>query len=306
METAIIQPLTKAQAEALLNDIRADCEDATRVMTTMRERLIQFDQGAGWKVLGYPSLSDCFERELGVVFQTGYARLKAAIVEMNIRQLSPPGEIIVAATIPVKHVKETGIGNLSPAAQLEAYRSAIRMAKAEGRVRPTTDDVKRGVTLEQTKGTVFQSPYAVISQMVATGSITAVLGEQMVQALNRLVPKQRGYIVQLIAKFQLTCPALFKPIAFMFDRKIGEESKVLPEVLTGFLGGTPLAKATERDLARANAEAKTEHINESMPDDGGAKALVLYTRNLDKSLAVLRREMGEAWLDMLSKRLLAS
>jgi len=56
------------------------------------------------------------------------------------------------------------------------------MAKAEGKETPTTKHVKRGAALEETRNSVFQSPYAVVSQMVETGSITADLVQQIVQA----------------------------------------------------------------------------------------------------------------------------
>lgn len=313
METALIQPMTEVhKARVLLDSIRNDCQKAGRIMNEMRERIILFDQNLYWRILGYPSLSDCFEKELGVVFQTGYAQLRAAMVEINIRRLSPVGEILVTRSIPVRHVKETRIGNLPPEGQLEAYRNAVRLAKAEGKDTPTTEHVNRGVELEETKGMVFQCKYKVISQMVATGSITAALGQQMEAAVDELKPKQRGYIVQLIAKFKMTCPALFKPIANMFDRKPGEESKVLPEVMTGYLAGIPLAQAAERDLKRANEQAAAQHQAEQQEAErlrklaAGEMVIEWKTVSLPigdwkKCIEVLRRDLGDVGFDRLMK-----
>lgn len=297
---AIIPKLTRDQAFAKIGLIRGEINLTTKSMARLRELVIEFDEGMGWEAMGYANLSECFEKQLGKSFQQGYRQLNAALVERNILSLLPSGEI-PARVIPERHIRDTGISKLEPEAQAAAYANAQNMAKAEGLTEPTTEHVTRAVQLEATKTTVFQSPYTVVSHMVATGSATVETGRQMVTALDRLTPKQRGYIVQLIAKFGMNCPALFAPIAGMFDRRPGKESKVLPEVLSGFLGGTALNKATVSDLNKANYEAQRQHQAEAEAARlaaGGAEPVMvtLYKGDIKRSIKVMYQEFGWIWM----------
>jgi hypothetical protein len=245
--------------------------------------------------------------------------LQAAEVERNIQQFSPIGENETPALPPIKelHVRSTGIVNLLPTEQAEAYRKAQELVQAEGGGQITTRHVQEAVTLVKTKQTVFQSRYYVVSHAVATGEITADVGRQMVEALDKLIPKLRGDVVQLMGKFSLTCPELIAPLAEMFSRQgTDKESKVLPEILTGYLGGTPLNKANMTDLAQARRDAALEHAAEAVEAKRQQAAetgesliepvtLVVFPGDREKSLASLQRDLGEARLSWLLETLMS-
>ena len=300
-----ILPISKEDARTLLEDIRSDFHVIGAKSRAVMQKVRVFDQRAGWKVLDYPSLVDCLSAELGVVAQTGYRYLRAYIVTSNIRQFSdsPIGEI------PEYHVRDTGIAELPPPDQALAYQTAEVIAHSEGRDKPTHNDVERGVALTESRNSVFQCPYRIVTQMVVTDKMTVTAGHAMVAALDKLKPRQQVYILGLMAKFELINADLAYPIAHMYDRKPGQESKVLPEVLTGFLGGKPLNKATLTDLERANYEARLEHLAEAAEArrlaglDPLPKSMTLYGGDVARSLKVLRHEMGREFVYALMREI---
>lgn len=301
-ETKIIAKLTRDQAFTQISLIRNEINVTAKSMMRLREMIIQFHEGAGWEALGYGSLAECFEKQLGTSFQAGYRQLKAALVERNILALLPEGEV-PARIIPERHVRDTNIGKLKPESQAEAYRNATQMAKAEGFDEPTTAHVNRAVALEETKETVFQSEFPIVSHMVASGSVTAQVGRDMEQALKKLRPKQCAYIAQLMGEFGLCCPALFGPLASLFDRRPGKESKLMPQVMSGYLAGVPLKTATLSDWKRANLEAQQEHISESVAarvaaggSDPVPVIVTLYKADVKRSLKAMYQEFGWVWM----------
>ena len=111
-------------------------------------------------------------------------------------------------------------------------------------------------------------PYPVVKQMVADEGITAREGRKIAQELDKLNDKPaQAYVQKLMARYNLNNPDLIYPIGFKHknERQKGKDSYVLDEIETtqGTLAGTPLAKATSKDLARANEEAQKQHIAEA-------------------------------------------
>jgi hypothetical protein len=245
-----IEQMSRIEAQACLLAIRGNLESA-------KEKTLDFDRRLGWKAMDYPTLAACFEAELGISFQHGYRLLAAAEVEQNVRALSPIGE---SPVIRERWVRETGIARLEPAQQAEAYQIAAQIVDAEAAKRMTTAHIKQAVAQVQARQQVFRTTYFPVSQLFATGKLALDEAKRFVEALDRITPRKRGYILQLTAKFEFRNPDLVEAIASLFDRPEGQESLVLPEVLNGFLGGVVLTKATMSDWKRANQEASKQHI----------------------------------------------
>lgn len=272
----------------------------------------RLESGERFSVAGVESILDKYRVLEGV-----QARLPVAEGERNLQPFSPIGENQTPALPPMLPVRGTGLGDLPPLGQAEAYQKAQEIAAAEGDEQISVQHMQQAVAQIKTKQTVFQSRYYVVSHAVATGEITAEAGRQMVEALDKLIPNLRGDVVQLMGKFSLTCPELIAPLAEMFSRQGTEkESKVLPEILTGFLGGTPLNKANMTDLAQARREAALEHAAEAVEAKRQAAAktgesliepvtLVVFPGDREKSLASLQRDLGEARLSWLRETLMS-
>jgi hypothetical protein len=253
-DITIIQPMTRDEAITCIQSLKRDLQGA-------RRKAIEFKERAGWKALGYESLALCLESELGYSFQHGYRLLAAAEVERDLLD-SHLGESI-PTTLPERHARV--LSRLkTPAERVKAYGNAQSMATSEGESAVTTRHIEQSVRLVEIERQVIGSKYNPIAHAMTTGVITPPVALAMVQAVEDLVPKKRGYIMQLLAKHGLTCADLIAPIAAMFDRPPGKESYVLPEILNaGTLGGTPLSKATLADLNRANYEARQQHITDA-------------------------------------------
>jgi len=257
----IIEPLSEPDARASIGAIRDGWQLIQTAGWDLRRSIIDFDERLGWKALGYSSLAQCFERELGKSFQTGYRQLKVALVERNIREHSD-----LPSPIPERHVRDTGLAQLQPVQQAEAYQNARQMAAAEGKPAPTAEHVRQSVQIITSRLEVYTTPYHVVSHMVTRGEITVATAKAMTAALDKLAPKIRGMVVQLIARHGLTCPDLVSPLGDMFSREqTGKPSKTLATVLaTGYLGSTLLKSANLTDLAQAREEARLEHISEAV------------------------------------------
>jgi hypothetical protein len=302
-----VEMMSRVEAEDKLSEVGSH-------VASMRSILLDFDQRLGWKALGYESMKDCMAARFGKTFQTGYRQLLAAKVEMNIRVHSPAGESIAITPIPERHVRGTGIADLQPETQAEAYLNARRMAQAEGRDEPTAAHVEKSVEIIKAREAVFHTPYHVIGHMVTTGEITALEGKEMTEALEGLKSaKIRGDMVQLIAKFGLTCPALIEPLGEMLKRQgTGKPSKTLATILvTGHVAGVPLRQATMSDLRRAKGEAQSEHISES-EEARQANAVVVIRQvvvNIDlgdwkRTKRKLKSALGEDGYDWLHKMMI--
>lgn len=220
----------------------------------------------GWAALGYESFAVSAEPELGMVHQTAYSYVTGYEVEQTLLAAqntpnddSPRGENTPppVTTIPLKHAKQ--LGRLkSSADQVEAHAKAWNLAITQGQEKPTEAEYKAAVDTVIRANAI--KTYALIGNMVNMGVLSLDAGEEMCQQLEKVKPKIRGQVYELIARHKMTCPDLIVPIAGMLDRKPGEESKVLPEVVTGFLGGVSLKKATLSDLKRANYEAQQQYF----------------------------------------------
>ena len=293
----IVEPMTVQEAELCLSAIGAHLESAA-------SEAMELDRRMGWKALGYDDLRACLVDRLG---RHGYRVVKLTEVKNNIALLSPMGEM--PNDLRERHIRDSQLDKLPVSEQLEAYSIAKSIAATENRPL-TTAHVTQAVAQVRTKATVFQSRYYVVSHMVVTGKITAEVGTQFVQALDSLLPKKRGYMLELMAKFELSSPALVVPIAMMFDRAVGHESAVLPEVLTGFLDGVPLKQATISDLNHANEEARRQHMSDEIERKRieqpqiEAQMITIYKGDPGRTLKALRQVLGDevyALRDLLLK-----
>lgn len=299
----IVTPMTDVEARASIIAMQGGFVQIQRLA-------LDFDRRLGWQALGYPTLASCFESELGYSMQHGYRLMAAAQVNENLNRLSPQGE-----TPPVlreKWVRESGLAKLEPEEQVEAVRLGNQLAQSE-QAAPTTRHYAEAVREVQARKTVFQSPYYVVTHMVVTGLITAQAGLDMNAALEKLKPQQRGVAVQALAQYGITCPALLMPVTEVLSRP---ESKLYPEVKSGYLAGTPLKSATMSDWKRAAAEAQRQHLAEieeqKRQDDLAAGKLVvvdvvlsLPTGDWSRCVEVLRRELGDSGFESLSRAMMA-
>lgn len=286
MDMTIVESMTRDEAELCLAAIEAHFNNAADLAR-------DFDTRLGWRTLGYDSLKAClvdrFDRH-------GYRLWRLHEVRQNL-VLSPTGQNVDPSDLRERHVRDSGITDLPAPQQIEAYTIAKELAASEDRPL-NAGHVTKAVAQVKTKSTVFQSNYLIITHMVVAGDITPEIGHQFVKALDALKPKFRGHIVQLMGRFGLTCPALVMPIAGMFDREIGKESYVLPEVLTGFLGGVPLKQATATDLEKANEEARLRHIADELEKQRQAnpdvvpEIITVYKGDPRRTLAALRTALG--------------
>lgn len=309
---AIIEDMNAVEARACLIAIRGN-------LTTAAHQLADFNQRLGWKTLGYESLEDCLLKEFGHPTLQAYIqyelkksqsqsyRLAATSqVATNIQQNSPAGETVV---LKERWVRDSGIADLPPAQQAEAHTIAKTIATSEQASLTATHYVQ-AVTQIKARESVFQSHYAVVSNDVATGKITADVGRAMVSELDKLNPRKQGYIQQLMARFGLTCSDLVPKLADLFDRPPGQESKILPEVEFGFLAGKPLAQATLTDWKKAAYAAQQQHIAEEAEAKRNALlaaglpviedvTLTLPKGDWKKCIAILRKELGDNGFELL-------
>lgn len=291
----IIEPLSESAAREQIGTIRDGWHLIQTAGLDLRASIINFDERLGWKALGCSSLAQCFEKELGKSFQTGYRQLKVALVERNIRTHSD-----LPSPIPERHVRGTGLAQLQPVEQAEAYQNARQMAAAEGKPSPTAEHVKRSVQIITSRLEVYTTPYHVVSHMVTRGEITVTAAKAMTEALDKLAPKIRGMVVQLIARYGLTCPDLVSPLGEMFSREgTPKASKVLATVLaTGYLGSTLLKSANLTDLAEAKEEARLEHIAEAVSQKSHlgytveAVIVTVYRGNAKRTLKALKEALS--------------
>lgn len=243
----IIPAMTEAEARECVQQINDHIGSA-------RQWALKLYEQRGWAALGYASFKDCAQAEFKQSYQHVYKLLAAAQIDSHMGENN----------IPLRHIQQLKV-LASPEAQREAYRNAKQMAASEGSRQVTERHVEASVKVLQAKEQVFQSRYYVLGHMVTMGDITANVGMEMHNALEKLKPKLRGDILQVIAKFGLSCAALIPPLAEMFERQgTDKESKTLAALLaTGCLGGVPLAQATLTDLENARREAQMEHIADS-------------------------------------------
>lgn len=249
----IIEPMSVVEAQAALLAIHGNLKTAS-------DLALAFDRRRGWSALGYENLATCFETELGISAQHGYRLLQLGEVRENIaaRTGSKPN------ALKEYWMRETGLNRLTPQQQAEAYTKAQSLQQAEGEKHLAAHHLHRAVDAIRQQSEVFASKYHVITHMMTTGVVTAAAARQMNDYLEVMKPKVRGTVLQLIAKYTITCPDLLPPIADMAARVDSDKpSLVFPEIERGYLGGVALHKATVTDLRRAQDEARWQHISDS-------------------------------------------
>lgn len=300
-DIAIIEPMTKQEAQTCLHEIKSHLSDARRKVLELYER-------RGWEALGYESFQACMERELGYSFQHGYRLVMAEKIEQSIRQHSPQGEL-PSGSIPEKHLRVLKKVQ-DPQQRARAYQNARDLAATEGAKQVKTRHVEQSVLLEETRQMVLKSRYFLPAQMMVRGEVTPYEAKRMIEALEELTPRRRGYVLQLMAEPGLTCPELIIPIGNMFDRPEGRESYVLPEILqAGTLGGTPLHKAAVVDLQRANEEARRQHIADAEEKKRPVIEPVIvtvYRGDPARSLKALVSALGHEGLEEVFKHFVQS
>lgn len=296
-ESQVIELMTRVEAAACLEAIRGRVLEAC-------EMALAFDQRMGWKALGYPTLRACFEAELGTSWQHGYRLLARGDVQQSIRQLANDDTI----TVRENWIRGTGLRELEPSKRAEAYTLALQIASTEGDKQIVKRHIEQAVRQINARDEVFKSTYAVITNLVVTGKITPKRGREMSAAVDELLPRRRGYVVQLIAKYGLGMndASIIVPVGNMFERQPGKESRVLPEVQTGYLAGVPLAKATATDLGKANAEAAREHREDGAPSvNVEPKIITVYVGDNARTYKALIEALGAANMESFERYVLS-
>lgn len=262
-------------------------------LAAAKARLLEFDERRGWAALGYGSLAEGFEKEFGVSYQHGYKVLRAAQVELVVQNHSPLGE---SAVLRETWVTDSGMDKLPAEQWPEVDAIARSIAQTEHRA-PTASHYTQAVSQIKARYSVFQSRYFVISQWVATEKITATVGHKLVAAIDQLTPARRGDVLQLMSKFTMTCPNLVGPLGTLFGRKADNASLILPEVLTGYLGGVALAQATLTDWRRAAEEARRQHMADGLAATADVVQPVLvtiYKGDARRTVRELKKALGVA------------
>lgn len=248
--------LSKAEAEACVTKIAKNLAEA-------RAEVLRFYKGRGWIALGYLSFAACAQARFGKSASQVYRLKDAALVQANV---SPTGE-----NIPDRHVRV--LKTLPEPQQVRAYETAQKLAQAENASKVTEAHVQKAVTVVKAEAVVEQNP--LIAHLVTSAEITALAGKDMVERLGRLKPAIQTYVLDVIAKYGLTCPELVTEFAHMKDRKPGEESRTLVVIeATGTIAGVPIRKATLSDLKRARYEAQQERLAEALERDRREKQIV--------------------------------
>ena len=246
----IIPPMSADEARACIANIKTK-------MLDLKTAVYDLWQRQGYVALGYTSFHACLKGEFGELSAGHLYRLKdAAVIEGELRM---DADSPLEKSLPESHARQL---KLLPngADRVTAYRKATVLAKGDGAPRPTIGHVQQAVALVKAENGVQSSPYPVIAKMVASGTITATTGIQMVAELNKLKADVREGVLLVIAQYGLSTPELIPHLADMVSRPAGKESYVLPEIIrAGHLGGVPLLKATLTDLENAKYEAMLEH-----------------------------------------------
>lgn len=266
MHSTIILTITAQEARHLITDIRAHLSHVERHGEQARQKALRLYQTEAWRMLGYVSFRACAEAEFGRSWQQVYRLVDAAQVDANLAQVSPTGEIPLIAETHARELKRL----VSPQAQYAAVERAKTLAQTEGAIEPTARHIAQAVAVEEASQIAQKN--VLIHHLIVNGDITAKQGAKLLEQVERHSPRIRGDLLQLIAKHNLKDPQLIAPIGDMLKRQgTLKESKVLPEVLRGYLGGTPLAHANLSDLKRANVEARLEHVAEAQEQERQAR-----------------------------------
>lgn len=308
-----IADMNRSEATGCLIAIRGN-------LTSAAEKAADFELRNGWKALGYESFEACLLAEFGHPTLQAFIQHELKKSQSQSYRLAATNKVATniqthtgtAVTLKERWVRDSGITDLPPAQQAEADTIARSIAGSE-RSSLTANHYIQAVQQIKIRETVFQSVYAVVSLDVASGKLTADVGNEFVKQLDALKePKRRGYVIELMARFGLTCPELVSKLADLFDRPPGQESYILPEVQFGFLGGKPLAQATMSDWKKAAYEAQQRHIADAAEEKRNALlvagqpviedvTLTLPKGDWKKCIAILRKELGDNGFEYLMR-----
>lgn len=308
MDITLIAPLTREQARTLINTVRNHLTQIARHEELARQAALQFQEGEGWKSLGYPNLRACFQQELGVSWQHGYRLANAAEVDQDLSDFSPTGETFV---IPETHARQ--LHKLPADKRYVAYAHGVAMAAAEG-VKPAARHMEKAVGLIEDE--IFVQSNPVVARAVAAGEITSADGVKIKRELDSLPAPHQARVMDIMTRHGLRDSRLVVPLAEMSTRPKGKESKVLEEIeRTGHVAGVPLAEASFSDLKRLKEEAQNEHISEGMEKKrqqqmamGGpvqeAVVVTVWTNNPGKTIDALVRALPLDDLKAVAERLM--
>jgi hypothetical protein len=151
---------------------------------------------------------------------------------------------------------------------VRAYQKAEVMAAAQGKAEPTAQIVEEAVQTVIIEEEVEESPYGVVRQMFAEGSLSAPIAQEITAHLNRIGNElAQTYVQNLMANHRLSSPELILAIGLRYksERSNGKLSKVLDEIdrTKGYLAGTYLSKANMTDWKRACEQAQDEYKSEA-------------------------------------------
>lgn len=128
------QALNRAQAQTILDEILTDFRRVDADLTALRKKCLVFQQGEGWKSLGYGSQKACLLKVFGFSEQRFFQLTAAAEIEKDIALdsttvESPPTE---RALRPLKQV--------DPGQRAEVFREAVRLAEKDDEKAPVVTE----------------------------------------------------------------------------------------------------------------------------------------------------------------------
>jgi vacuolar-type H+-ATPase subunit I/STV1 len=189
----------------------------------------------------------------------------------------------------------------------------MNLADAEGRT-VTTRHVKKAVDAKLNEQRVRDSDYKIVQHMMDSGDVSVTVAAKMVDRLNKLTPQQKAFVFGIMGTHGLTSAPLIPRLARLADRT---ESKMLPEIQTGYLNGKPLADANLTDWEAAAEEARREHLAEKQAEMEAtqqieARIVTVYrTRSpqadavatAQRTLTALKRELTDRDIQALKELL---
>lgn len=290
-------PMTADEANACLVAIEAKTNDLKELVYDLWSR-------KGYEALGYSSFNDCITARFGASKASTYYRLKDfANFERNVL---PDGESVKSASVrEFAKLKDNG-------QKFEAWQKAKELAQSEGKDAITQSHARRAVAIVSKAGEIAESPFQVVAHMLATGELAQQEAQAFTELLRNASPAEQGYIQELMATFDLKNSQLVMPILGMMRRKgTDRESKVLPEIERGYLGGVALKDANITDLKRASEEARLQHLAEVREAERASNPTVepvivtVWVGDAKRTLKELRQALGEVGISQLRDALLS-
>lgn len=247
------EPLTREEAEY-------HTAQAKYHVDKLREHIYVIHERRGWQALDYPSFEAWAEGELQQGYKWALKLKKAFEIQMELEAGSPRGEG-EPAHLPTKHAEQLGKLSDTPTRQA-AYQTAINLAEAEGTI-VATRHVKKAVDNKLNEQRVRASDYKIVQHMMDSGDVSVTVAAKMVAHLDKLTPQRKSFVFGIMGTHGLTSAPLIPRLAQLADRP---DSKMLPEIRTGYLNGKLLAEANLTDWEAAAEEARREHLAEKQAE----------------------------------------